>query len=765
MSSLTLEPVFGSMWPSLLVLAVGAFLLFAVRPASVQVSPGRQQVLLLVRGLALVLLILSLLRPAIIRTDSRPTAASLAVLVDASRSMTLTDGEGGSRWETQAKVLQRLAPALEKLDADLDVSFYRYGSDANLIPAEDLESFLQSEPAQRRTDLSEALRTALSGASGRPLSGVVMLGDGTSTVADSNPAAIARTLGSLEVPLWTVPIGPPAGDSQSRDIAVEQLPEAYRVFSKNLFRVGATIETRGMVGRDVPVTITLIDAKDQRSELARRVFVPSSPTESIALDVELVAPEPGSYRLEVEAAPQAGEALTDNNQQVAFLDVREGGGRIYYLEGRPRVEQLFLRRSLTESPDLEVTLQIAPEQKSSWPIDMGRSLDAGQYDVYVLGDVPAAAIGNENLQALASVIQQGAGLLMIGGEQAFESGGYANSPLAKVMPVEMQGAGRGGGVKNRSGGNQAGMLDSPITLRIRKPHPITRFGSGSETNEIWQELRPLLGGNRFSGIKADPTVEVLLESADGQPMLVIGGYGAGRVSTFAGDTTWRWWRQGKDEIHRRFWRQMILWLLSREAPELDTVWTRLESRRFLRENPAEFSAGVETVDQSDAEYQLRAEVVAADGTGLPVSLIAEPNSQQQTSETPLVRGTIPDLPGGVYRLRVSPSGDDGGDGNLAVAEVLFQVVDLDAELSRPLAEISRMQQLSALTSDAGGRSFRPDEVEQLIDAINQLRNRSRLPVVERYRLGEGPISGWLLMLGFSALLCGEWYLRKIWGMA
>lgn len=760
MNSLTLEPIFGSVWPALAVMVFGGFLLFSVRPATGQVSTWRQKVLLTVRGTALLLLVLSLLRPSFVRTDSRPTSASLVVLADASRSMTLTDGEGGNRWESQAQFLKRLAPALEKLGDDLEISIYQYGKDASLISFDQLDDFLASAPEQRRTDLAEALRAALSGASGRPLSGVVMIGDGTSTVDESNPAVVARTLSSLEVPLWTVPIGPQAGDSQARDVAVEQLPESYRVFSKNLFRVEAMIESRGMVGRDLPVTVSLVDTENRRSELARRVFVPSNPSESIVLDVELVAPKPGSYRLEVEAEAQQGESLTDNNQQVAFLDVREGGGRIYYLEGRPRIEQLFLRRALTESPDLEVTLQIAPETKSNWPIDMGRAFAPGQYDVYVIGDVPAAAIGNDNLRELADVVERGAGLMMIGGEQAFDAGGYYNSPLANVLPIATTAANSG-----RRSNPASSMIDSPVSLRVRKPHPITRFGTGSESNKIWQELKPLQGANQFLGVKADPTVEVLLESAEGQPMLVIGGYGAGRVSAFAGDTTWRWWRQGKDEIHRRFWRQMILWLLSRDAPEQDSVWVRLESRRFLRENPSAFYAGVESVEESANEYELKAEVIAADGTATQVPLAAEPQTGPNGSDAPLVGGVIPDLPGGVYRLRVSPKSKENLDAGVAPAEVLFQIVDLDVELSRPLAEVSRLQQLSALTADAGGRAFRPDEVEQLISTINALRNRARLPVVEKYRLGEGPFSGWLLMCSFTALLCGEWFLRKVWGLA
>ena len=39
------------------------------------------------------------------------------------------------------------------------------------------------------------------------------------------------------------------------------------------------------------------------------------------------------------------------------------------------------------------------------------------------------------------------------------------------------------------------------------------------------------------------------------------------------------------------------------------------------------------------------------------------------------------------------------------------------------------------------------------------------PIVEKYRLGDGPISGWIVFLIFAAALGGEWFLRRRWGIA
>ena len=43
----------------------------------------------------------------------------------------------------------------------------------------------------------------------------------------------ARELANLDAPLYTVVYGPAGDSAQSRDVAIENLPEQYTVFVKN----------------------------------------------------------------------------------------------------------------------------------------------------------------------------------------------------------------------------------------------------------------------------------------------------------------------------------------------------------------------------------------------------------------------------------------------------------------------------------------------------------------------------------------------------
>src|SRR5262249_14806593 len=57
------------------------------------------------------------------------------------------------------------------------------------------------------------------------------------------------------------------------------------------------------------------------------------------------------------------------------------------------------------------------------------------YDLVILGDVPAAALGAERQAALQDFVREGGGLVVIAGRQHMPSG-YDNTPLAELLPAE-----------------------------------------------------------------------------------------------------------------------------------------------------------------------------------------------------------------------------------------------------------------------------------------------------------------------------------------
>ena len=126
MTSFALEPIYGSLLLTMAVAAITVAITLTVTPPTENQTQRRW--LITLRLLAAAILLLAAFRPALLRTDNQLAEAALVIAVDTSRSMTLPDGDGSTRWETQATVWRTLAGNIIGLDDQLDVRLLTYDS-------------------------------------------------------------------------------------------------------------------------------------------------------------------------------------------------------------------------------------------------------------------------------------------------------------------------------------------------------------------------------------------------------------------------------------------------------------------------------------------------------------------------------------------------------------------------------------------------------------------------------------------------------------
>ena len=146
-----------------------------------------------------------------------------------------------------------------------------------------------------------------------------------------------------------------------------------------------------------PITV-LADEQDQQ----RPVQLAYTPTEV------------GQYKIVLRAEPQLGEQITDNNQLTSFVTVLDGGLRVLYVDGNVGwQERKFIRRSLDESPDIQVDLWLDTEGARSGPLAL--PLDENKpYDVYLIGDIASDRLGDNAALMIAEAVSEGKGLMMLG---------------------------------------------------------------------------------------------------------------------------------------------------------------------------------------------------------------------------------------------------------------------------------------------------------------------------------------------------------------
>ncbi|MEM6365083.1 MAG: vWA domain-containing protein, partial [Planctomycetota bacterium] len=268
----SIEPLFGSGVTSGLLMVFLMAALWWILPPNL--GHQRRRVLRLLRLIAALMLMVMLWRPGLVREDNRPSSAILTLAIDTSRSMTLSSGRSASRWEQQGDFLRQFASELAKLNDELQIRVLTYGDQvdrvadataSNLI--NQLEIVTQSTPNDTRTDLSQPLNQAVQLAASDPMAGVVLSSDGTQTGTEQTSAEArqsAELIASLNVPLWSIPLGPPSDITLSKDLSIAGLPETIKLFAGNDADIGFQTRMLGLAGQNAEISLIWQRLNDDR---------------------------------------------------------------------------------------------------------------------------------------------------------------------------------------------------------------------------------------------------------------------------------------------------------------------------------------------------------------------------------------------------------------------------------------------------------------------------------------------------------------------
>jgi uncharacterized membrane protein len=726
------------------------------------------------------IIILVLLKPGITFTRQSTPRGTIAVLIDATASMQLPSGEGkATRWQTEQSIWESLWNAREQLGKDITLVPYLYDSTLRPLGGENgagllgpTANKLPERPEGFSTDIGGPLNQLMSAPLDAPLSAVVWMGDGSQTHSPSGADAqqMARRLGQIDVPLYLIGIGPRADSESAQDLAIEEVPEQLDAFTKNPVNVKGILRCRGVANRDLIVKLLMIQPGKPPRELSLNRVRPTKQDQALPFRLPLVVDEPGAYELAVRAEPVAGEAVSENNEATVYLNVRGGGARVLYIEGESRHELRFVKAAISESSDLQMfTRWIAkppqPDEKSApsgytWPVDLSRELSDGVYDCFILGDIDYAAIGPNGANAIADQVRKGAGLITLGGYHAYGAGGWDQSAIRDVLPVNIS-------------GQRRQELYKPVDLQNHLPGPIQvvpvgadevlQIDSAEKNAATWAQLKPLLGASRWDGVKKTPGTVLLAQSPQKQPLIVRGQADQGRVISLAFDSTYLWWRQGKANEHKAFWRKLVYWCLRRETIEEGMQLTMPQRRLFLQQ-PTEmilqWNGGTNVVEMPKA-IQLHLWKMDDGKTN--------GGKDQDLGEFPLIRRDATTMraqfsgakQGGRYEWRASVAGSKG---QTIEAKLPFVVIDQSVETMQPMPDWLLLNQMAKLNASAGGALVAPEQTNDVVQQILDRRKQSSQTAIENRRLGEGILDTWTAFLLLAGILVAQWSLRKKWNL-
>jgi uncharacterized membrane protein len=477
-----------------------------------------------------------------------------------------------------------------------------------------------------------------------------------------------------------------------------------------------------------------------------------------------------------------------NNTRIVTIDRATGPYRILYLSGRPNWEFKFLRRSLQEDAEVQLVglLRIAKKEpkfsfrdrrvNSTNPLFAGLGEDeeeaAQQYDEpviirlgvkeseelsdgfpesaeelfayhgVILDDLESGFFTQDQMLLLRRFVgTRGGGLLLLGGQESFDSQDFGDTPLGELSPIYAP----------RS---SASKPKAPYRLSMTREGMLQPWARLRETESAeklrLEEMPDFQTLNAVGDVKPGASLLAVVETAGGEnaPALVAQRFGRGRSAAWLLGDLWRWSMRREDPKQNdsaQAWRQLAHWLVN-DVPR------RAEVRVEAGDDPSQPVTLVATardeaylpLDNAGVEFK----ITPLGGEAFTL------RAEMDDSEAGTYKATYWSREGGAYHVEVNITAADGSfvgkaqsgwTAQTGAAE--FQNLSLNRKLLETIAEKS------------GGEVVREDRLEQF---VADLPNR-KVPVTETwvYPLWHRP---WV-MLAAMLCLCCEWGLRRWKGLA
>jgi Ca-activated chloride channel homolog len=293
-----------------------------------------------------------------------------------------------------------------------------------------VDSGVVTQPTEG-TDLASAIRLAM--AVFPPDSGkrIVLASDGNETEGAGQALAAAREAKAAGVPIDVLPV----------EYRIKHEVVVEGVYAPTEAREGQTVAVRialrgtepapGLlyVSRDgIPLENTTAGVSVRASDwVAQDTATGGGFVAVISRQVKLSSG--GVTRFSAVFEPSAGHDTLSANNRGQTVTLVHGRGRVL-------VATNDIGSAGSELPAALRSGGVEVEQVAGYALP-AELAGTHRYDAIVLQDVPAEQVTPAQQEMLANYVTElGGGLLMVGGPNSFGAGGWANSPVDRVLPVD-----------------------------------------------------------------------------------------------------------------------------------------------------------------------------------------------------------------------------------------------------------------------------------------------------------------------------------------
>ena len=575
--------------------------------------PRYRFLLILLRIAAASILLGCLLAPVVMEKKDITPPTHLSILVDTSRSMRLVDAPMREIPVSRLNQVNQLlfdvpGQFLQTLQDKFYVHLYPFNTrlQQSVLLAQEGDSptpHLETEGAL--TDIGGAIREAAAAWKGQQTAGIVLFTDGAHNSGEFPLEAIT----ALEVPIYPIGIGSVEPPKDIQIQRVDYTPIAYTnhesIIRVNVVQTGYTGKTTQLALRDVERQ-NLVDTATLTFTAPQGANAVDTGTEQVVA-LKLTPQSEGNFQYTVTLPTLDGELTEANNQKTFSIKVVKAKLNVFYLEGRPRWDYTFLKRTLERDPDIEATCAIlAPNAGKQLPTaSVLDRLDGyypqstptretprfpetltelSKYDVLILGDLRIEHLTMAQQRAIVDFVEtQGKPIIFLPSRNMLGMNGIRNTELAPLLPIDIPRNGclvedteftmqltQSGAFHpmlqlSETAVPTADNLNPPREETPKQKHSDTRQQRTSGGLKLITNMPAL--PRFFSGFRLRGGATTLMENGEGVPILILQRTGLGKSLLIAAEGLWNWdfgVKTFKDEryhtIYPRFWAQVLRWM-------------------------------------------------------------------------------------------------------------------------------------------------------------------------------------------------------------
>lgn len=488
---------------------------------------ARRGVVAVTSAVASIALLLAVLRPVRVAASESVVGPRVIVLADHSRSLSLGEGDStrSARRDHALESIRKGAPS-----ARITVLAFGSGKPIPLVEG--------AKPSESHSDLRKASAALAESAEERP-DALVIVSDGRldDPPEDATKASLTELFPGTKVHTVATSKRIP------KDASIRRVSAAGAVAHVPLpLRVEIGCDGGLSCGE---LTVVARELREDGPPALLASGIASVKDGHAHLDLTITFERAGPRVLEVSVAAPDGDEIPQNDKRFLTFNVARERIRVLHVAGRPTNDVRALRQWLKSDASVDLVAFFilrtptdnpnAPNDELAlipFPVDELFSEHLPSFDAVVLQDFDAQPYNMEkHLPALAKYVRAGGGLVMVGGPNSFVAGGYADTPLAEVLPVSLDGS------PGATAADTAKVVpaytdegrDAPLLAPLRKL-------LGDELPEM--PGANVLGDVRPSGIALLRHPSRSTKSGARMPLLAIGEQGNGRSIALGLDGAW-----------------------------------------------------------------------------------------------------------------------------------------------------------------------------------------------------------------------------------